>query len=86
VSKSVKILMPQLGETVNQGTITRWLVAPGAKVTEFDAIVEVETDKVSTELPAPATGTIQALLAKEGDVVQIGAEIAILEVDETVSS
>jgi 2-oxoisovalerate dehydrogenase E2 component (dihydrolipoyl transacylase) len=77
--------MPQLGESVDQGTITKWLVKPGTRVTQFDAIVEVETDKVSTEIPAPATGTIQVLLAKEGAVVQIGAEIAILEVEEAVN-
>lgn len=85
MSKSVKILMPRLGESVDQGTIMKWLVKPGAKVTQLDAIVEVETDKVSTEIPAPVTGTVQALLAKEGDVVQIGAEIAILEVEEMAS-
>lgn len=82
MSRTVKITMPRLGESVDEGTIVRWLVAPGARVTELEVIVEVETDKVSTEVPAPVTGIVRALLASEGASVKVGAAIAIVDVEE----
>ena len=86
MSRSITVKMPRLGESVGEGTIVRWLVTPGTKVTEFDALVEVDTDKVSTEVPVPVTGIVQALLAAEGESVKVGADIAVVEVQEPASA
>ena len=72
--------MPQLGESVHEGTISKWLVKPGDKIVEFEPMLEVDTDKVSAEVPAPVTGILREILAKEGETVQAGAEIAVVEV------
>ena len=65
--------MPQLGESVHEGTISKWLVKPGDRVVEFEPMLEVDTDKVSAEVPAPVTGVLKEILAKEGQTVQAGA-------------
>lgn len=75
------VTMPQLGESVTEGTISRWLVNPGDRVAEFDAMVEINTDKVEAEVPAPVTGVLTEILAPEGAVVPVGADIAVLEVN-----
>src|SRR5882762_4246345 len=77
---SKRVVMPQLGESVHEGTISKWLVKPGDKVVEFEPMLEVDTDKVSAEVPAPVTGILKEILAKEGETVQAGAEIAVVEV------
>jgi 2-oxoisovalerate dehydrogenase E2 component (dihydrolipoyl transacylase) len=74
--------MPQLGESVHEGTISKWLVKPGDKVVEFEPMLEVDTDKVSAEVPAPVTGILKEILAKEGQTVQAGAEIAVVELSD----
>jgi len=71
--------MPQLGESVHEGTISKWLVKPGDKVVEFEPMLEVDTDKVNAEVPAPVSGILREILAKEGETVQAGAEIAVVE-------
>ena len=76
-----RVTMPQLGESVHEGTISKWLVKPGDKVVEFEPMLEVDTDKVSAEVPAPVTGVLKEILAQEGETVQAGAEIAVVEVD-----
>jgi 2-oxoisovalerate dehydrogenase E2 component (dihydrolipoyl transacylase) len=73
--------MPQLGESVHEGTISRWLVKPGERVVEFEPMLEVDTDKVNAEVPAPVTGVLKEILAAEGDTVEAGTEIAVVEVD-----
>ncbi len=77
---NTRVVMPQLGESVHEGTISKWLVKPGDKVVEFEPMLEVDTDKVSAEVPAPVTGILREILAKEGETVQAGAEIAVVEV------
>ena len=76
---TTRVVMPQLGESVHEGTISKWLVKPGDKVVEFEPMLEVDTDKVSAEVPAPVTGILKEILAKEGQTVQAGAEIAVVE-------
>ena len=71
--------MPQLGESVHEGTISKWLVKPGDQIIEFEPMLEVDTDKVNAEVPAPVSGILREILAKEGDTVQAGAEIAVVE-------
>ena len=80
--KTTRVVMPQLGESVHEGTISKWLVKPGDNVVEFEPMLEVDTDKVNAEVPAPVSGILREILAKEGDTVQAGAEIAVVEVGD----
>src|SRR5471030_368364 len=73
------ITMPQLGETVTEGTVAQWLKKVGDSVEKYEAFVEVSTDKVNAEVPSPVSGTIRALLIKEGETVPTGAPIAIID-------
>ena len=79
MAKTTRVVMPQLGESVHEGTISRWLVKVGEKVVEFEPMLEVDTDKVNAEVPAPVTGILREILAEEGETVQAGAEIAVVE-------
>src|SRR5260370_14896482 len=79
MAKTTRVVMPQLGESVHEGTISKWLVKPGDKVVEFEPMLEVDTDKVNAEVPAPVTGILREILAKEGETVQAAAEIAVVE-------
>ena len=73
------LTMPEVGETVTEGTIERWLKQPGDEVKKYEPIVEVNTDKVEVELPSPVTGTVKELLVQEGEVVAIGAALAVID-------
>ncbi|MGB6058807.1 MAG: biotin/lipoyl-containing protein, partial [Microthrixaceae bacterium] len=66
------IVMPQLGESVTEGTITRWFKQVGDAVTEDEPLFEVSTDKVDTEVPSPHSGTISEIRVAEGDTVDVG--------------
>ncbi len=79
---TTRVVMPQLGESVHEGTISKWLVKPGDSVVEFEPMLEVDTDKVSAEVPAPVTGVLKEILSKEGQTVQAGAEIAVVELSD----
>jgi len=79
MSDVLKVTMPRLGESVAEGTLVKWLVRPGSQVTALDVIAEIDTDKVSAEIPTPVTGTVLQLLAIEGDAVKVGAVIALIE-------
>ncbi|HXJ48563.1 MAG TPA: dihydrolipoamide acetyltransferase family protein [Candidatus Acidoferrum sp.] len=83
MANTTRVVMPQLGESVHEGTISKWLVKPGDKVVEFEPMLEVDTDKVNAEVPAPVTGILREILAKEGETVQAGAEIAVVEIGGT---
>ena len=85
MATTTRVVMPQLGESVHEGTISKWLVKPGDKVIEFEPMLEVDTDKVSAEVPAPVTGILREILAKEGETVQAGAEIAVVELGDGVA-
>jgi 2-oxoglutarate dehydrogenase E2 component (dihydrolipoamide succinyltransferase) len=71
-----KVIMPQLGESVVEGTLVKWLVNVGDKIEEFDSIIEVESAKVNTEIPSPATGTLLKILVEEGTTVNAGTILA----------
>jgi 2-oxoisovalerate dehydrogenase E2 component (dihydrolipoyl transacylase) len=73
------ITMPQLGETVTEGTVAQWLKQVGDSVEKYEAFVEVSTDKVNAEVPAPVSGIIRELIVKEGETVPTGAPIAIID-------
>jgi 2-oxoisovalerate dehydrogenase E2 component (dihydrolipoyl transacylase) len=73
------ITMPQLGETVTEGTVAQWLKSVGDSVEKYEAFVEVSTDKVNAEVPSPVTGTIREVLVKEGETVATGTPIAVID-------
>ena len=73
------ITMPQLGETVTEGTVERWIKKAGDSVEKYEAFVEVSTDKVNSEVPAPVTGTIREILVQEGTTVPTGTPIAVID-------
>jgi len=71
-----KVIMPQLGESVVEGTVTSWLKKEGESIAEFESLLEVNTDKVDTEIPSPAGGTILKILVPEGTTVKAGTVLA----------
>jgi 2-oxoisovalerate dehydrogenase E2 component (dihydrolipoyl transacylase) len=77
-----KVTMPQLGESVAEGTIGRWLKQPGDTVAKYEPLVEVITDKVNAEVPSPFAGVLREILAEEGATVPNDAEIAIIETED----
>lgn len=76
-----EVIMPKLGESIIEATITRWLKQPGDMIEEDDAIVEIATDKVDSEIPSPVEGQLIELKYNEGDVVDVGKVIAIIETE-----
>ena len=75
------ITMPQLGESVTEGTIERWLVQPGDIVKKYDPLAEVTTDKVNAEIPSSFEGKVHELIAQEGSTLPVGAVVCSIEVD-----
>jgi 2-oxoglutarate dehydrogenase E2 component (dihydrolipoamide succinyltransferase) len=71
--------MPQLGESVTEGTVTRWLKKEGEQVTADEPLLEVSTDKVDTEIPAPASGILRGIVVDEDETVAVGAQLAVIE-------
>ena len=74
-----ELKMPKLGESVTEGTIGKWLKQPGEKVNKYDLLVEVQTDKVNTEIPSPVAGTLKEVKVQEGQTVPIGTLLAIFD-------
>ncbi|MCB0110532.1 MAG: 2-oxo acid dehydrogenase subunit E2, partial [Caldilineaceae bacterium] len=70
------VKMPQLGESVVEGTIARWLKAPGEPIDKLEPLLEITTDKIDTEIPSPAAGTLLAIVAAEGETVAVGGILA----------
>src|SRR6185295_7148100 len=70
------VVMPQMGESIAEGTVSKWLKQVGDKVERDEPLLEISTDKVDAEIPSPATGTLTEILAKEGDTVPVNAVIA----------
>src|SRR5437764_9329115 len=76
----MKVTLPEMGESVTEGTVAKWLKQPGDTVREGEALVEVTTDKVDAEVPAPATGKLVKILADAGQTISVGAPLAEIEV------
>ena len=74
-----ELKMPKLGESVTEGTIGKWLKQPGEKVNKYDLLVEVQTDKVNTEIPSPVAGTLKEVRVEEGQTVPIGTLLATFD-------
>ena len=77
--------LPKLADTLVEGTVTRWLKRPGEQVRRGDPLVEIETDKVNSELESPADGTLTEILAAEGQTVPVGEVIARIEPNHAAS-
>ena len=75
---ATKVLVPLLGEGVEEVTVTKWLKKEGDSVNELEPLLEVNTDKVDTEIPAPASGTLLKILAEEGAPAKVGAILAFI--------
>jgi 2-oxoisovalerate dehydrogenase E2 component (dihydrolipoyl transacylase) len=73
------VKMPQLGESITEGTISKWLKQPGDLVKKYEGLVEIITDKVNAEVPAPLAGVLKEIKVKEGTTVTVGTEIAVIE-------
>jgi 2-oxoisovalerate dehydrogenase E2 component (dihydrolipoyl transacylase) len=78
---ATRVTMPQLGESVTEGTIARWLKAEGDEIEKDEPLAEVDTDKVNAELPSPVAGKLEKLLVSEGTTVEVGTEIALVAAD-----
>ena len=83
---TIEILLPKMGESVAEATITKWVVQPGQSVAADEPMVEIATDKVDSEVPAPEDGVLLEWLVQEGEVVQVGAPIARFQVGAGASS
>ena len=81
VAASVEVRMPQMGETVTEGTITAWLKAPGDRIAVDESLLEISTDKVDSEIPAPVAGVLAEIVVPEGDTVPIGELLARITTD-----
>jgi pyruvate dehydrogenase E2 component (dihydrolipoamide acetyltransferase) len=79
---SVSVSMPQLGESVTEGTVTRWLKKEGERVETDEPLLEVSTDKVDTEIPSPASGVLRDIRVGEDETVEVGAQLAVIEETE----
>ncbi|HEX9031863.1 MAG TPA: 2-oxo acid dehydrogenase subunit E2 [Streptosporangiaceae bacterium] len=83
---SVSVSMPQLGESVTEGTVTRWLKREGDHVSADEPLLEVSTDKVDTEIPSPVSGVLRGITVAEDETVAVGAELAVIDEDGAAPS
>lgn len=82
---TVEMVMPKMGESIMEGTILSWLKKEGDLIEQDESVLEVATDKVDTEVPATHAGVLKKILAKEGEIIEVGKPIAIIEVKEDES-
>src|SRR5678816_1837029 len=75
---SVEVVMPQMGESITEGTVSKWLKAVGDKIEKDEPILEISTDKVDAEVPSPAAGTLLEIRHQEGETVEVGTALAII--------
>ena len=81
-----ELKLPKLGESVTEGTLGKWLKKPGDKVEKYELLVEVQTDKVSTEIPSPVSGTLKDVKVQEGETVPNNTVIAVLDVTDAAAA
>ena len=79
---AVDVIMPQMGESIFEGTITKWLKKPGDKVERDEPLFEISTDKVDAEIPAPAAGVLKEIKVNEGQTVPIQTVVAVIDAPE----
>src|SRR5215208_5041547 len=76
---STEVVMPQMGESIAEGTITKWMKKVGERVERDEPLFEISTDKVDAEIPSPAAGTLTEVRFKEGETVEINTVVAVLD-------
>src|SRR5881275_538072 len=76
---AISVTMPRLGESVSEGTVTRWLKQEGDRVEADEPLLEVSTDKVDTEIPSPAAGVLKTIKVGEDETVEVGSELALID-------
>jgi 2-oxoglutarate dehydrogenase E2 component (dihydrolipoamide succinyltransferase) len=81
-AEAVDVVMPQMGVSVSEGTITKWLKREGEEVAADEALLEISTDKVDTEVPSPASGVVTQILVQEGETVEVGTKLAVIGGEE----
>src|SRR5437867_8149518 len=77
-TEAVEVVMPQMGVSVSEGTITKWLKQEGEQVEADEPLLEISTDKVDTEVPSPGSGTLTQILVPEGETVDVGTKLAVI--------
>src|SRR5919201_5656203 len=75
---AIDVVMPQMGVSVSEGTITKWLKQEGEQIEADEPLLEISTDKVDTEVPSPGTGVVAQILVPEGETVPVGAKLAVI--------
>src|SRR3954451_15001778 len=80
---STEVVMPQMGDSIAEGTITKWLKKLGERVERDEPLFEISTDKVDAEIPSPAAGTLTEVRFKEGDTVEVNTVVAVLDGDQS---
>src|SRR5206468_5757545 len=80
------VLMPQMGESIFEGTITKWLKKPGEKVQRDEPLFEISTDKVDAEIPAPAAGVLKEIKVKEGATVQVNTVVGVIDAEGSAAA
>src|SRR5207248_9678227 len=85
-SMPTDVTMPQMGESIFEGTLTKWLKKPGDKVTRDEPLFEISTDKVDAEIPAPASGVLQDIKVQEGATVQVNTVVGTIAADGEASA
>src|SRR4029079_1804381 len=77
-TEAIDVVMPQMGVSVSEGTITKWLKQQGEQVEADEALLEISTDKVDTEVPSPGSGILTEILVQEGETVDVGTKLAVI--------
>src|SRR6185436_7943728 len=77
-TEAIDVVMPQMGVSVSEGTITKWLKQQGEQVEADEPLLEISTDKVDTEVPSPGTGVLSEILVQEGQTVDVGTKLAVI--------
>src|SRR5215210_1840497 len=75
---SVEIVMPQMGESITEGTVSKWLKKVGERVEKDEPVLEISTDKVDAEVPSPGAGILLAINTQEGETVEVGTVVAVI--------
>src|SRR6058998_145973 len=84
-TEAIDVVMPQMGVSVSEGTVTKWLKQEGEQVEADESLLEISTDKVDTEVPSPASGTLTQILVQEGETVEVGTKLAVIGGDGAAS-